>query len=106
LFLWMVTLFSSYIVVGAVIGRWLLGREDELWPLVGRMALGVVLIKIGTAIPHLGFWVMLAVWIWGMGAVSLAVYRRLQPVIAPNIPSGPQPPAGTPLPPNTTVGGI
>jgi len=106
LFLWMVTLFSSYIVVGAVIGRWLLGREDELWPLVGRMALGVVLIKIGTAIPHLGFWVMLAVWIWGMGAVSLAVYRRLQPVIAPNIPSGPPSPGGTPLPPNTTVGGI
>ena len=106
LFLWMVTLFSSYIVVGAVIGRWLLGREDELWPLVGRMALGVVLIKIGTAIPHLGFWVMLAVWIWGMGAVSLAVYRRLQPVIAPNIPSVPPSPGSVPLPPNTTVGGI
>jgi len=106
IFLWMVTLFSSYIVVGAVIGRWLLGKDDELWPLVGRMALGVVIIKAATAIPHVGFWVMLGVWIWGMGAVSLALYRRLQPALAPNIPSMPTGPAGTPLPSNTTVGGV
>jgi hypothetical protein len=106
LFLWMVTVFSSYIVVGAVIGRWLLGKNDELWPLVGRMALGVVLVKVATAIPHLGFWVMLGVWIWGMGAVSLTLYRRLQPVIAPNIPSMPSAPVAAPLPPNTTVGGV
>lgn len=107
MFLWLVTLFASYIVVGTVIGRWLLGREDELWPLVGRMALGVVIIKIGTAVPHLGFWITLAVWIWGMGAVSLALYRRLQPTIAPNIPSVPPlAPVGSPLPPNTTVGGF
>jgi len=106
LFLWMVTLFSSYIVVGAVIGRWILGKENELWPLIGRMALGVVIIKAATAIPHLGFWVMLGVWIWGMGAVSLSLYRRLQPVIAPKIPSMPSGPVGTPLPSNTTVGGI
>jgi hypothetical protein len=106
LFLWIVTLFASYVVVGTVIGRWILGREEELWPLVGRMALGLVIVKIATSIPHLGFWAMLAVWIWGMGAVSLALYRRLQPVIAPNIPSAPMPPMASPLPPNTTVGGI
>jgi cytoskeletal protein CcmA (bactofilin family) len=107
LFLWLVTLFASYVVVGAVIGRWFLGRTDDVWPLVGRMALGVVVIKILAAIPHLGFWVTLAVWIWGMGAVSLALYRRLQPVLAPNVPPPPfVAPASASLPPNTTVGGI
>jgi uncharacterized membrane protein len=79
-------LFGSYVVVGAVIGRWLFGKDNQLWPLVGRMAVGVLIVMAATSIPHLGFWVMLAVWIWGMGAVSLALYRRLQPVIAPNIP--------------------
>jgi len=44
--------------------------------------------------------------IWGMGAISLALYRRVQPVIAPNIPSVPMGPGATPLPPQTTVGGI
>ena len=108
LFLWTVVLFSSYVVVGAVIGRWLFGKDNQLWPLVGRMAVGVLIVMAATSIPHLGFWVMLAVWIWGMGAVSLALYRRLQPVIAPTIPSMPpmQPLGGAPLPPNTTVSGI
>jgi len=44
----------------------------------------------------------LGIWMWGMGAISLALYRRLQPVIAPNVPSAPYTP---PMPPNTTVGG-
>ena len=105
LFLWIVTLFASYVVVGSVVGRWILGRENESLALIGRMAIGVLIVKIGTAIPYVGFWVMLGVWIWGMGAVSLALYRRLQPVMAPKIPPAPMAPVGSPLPPNTTVGG-
>jgi hypothetical protein len=50
-----------------------------------------------------GGWFRFGVWIWGMGAISLALYRRFQPVIAPNIPSMPSGPIGTPLPINTTV---
>ena len=38
----------------------------------------------------------------GLRQISLAVYRRFQPVIAPNMPSAPYTP---PIPPNTTVGG-
>jgi cytoskeletal protein CcmA (bactofilin family) len=102
-FLWFVTLFSSYVVVGSVVGRWILGKVSEFWPAVGRMALGVVIVVIATGIPHIGGWIMFGVWIWGMGAVALALYRRLQPVLAPNIPSMPSGPIGTPLPPNTTV---
>jgi hypothetical protein len=37
-----------------------------------------------------------------MGAICLALYKRLQPTIAPGFPSSPVAP---PLPPNTTVGG-
>ena len=70
------------------------------------MALGVLLVRIVTSIPFIGFWAALAVILWGMGAISLAVYRRLQPVVAPHIPSMPSAPLGNPLPPNTTVGGI
>jgi hypothetical protein len=45
----------------------------------------------------------LAIWMWGMGSICLALYRRLQPAIAGGTPSAPYTP---PLPPNTTVGGI
>jgi hypothetical protein len=103
LFLWIVALFSSYVVVGAVVGRWLLGKAHEFWPAVGRMALGVLIVVVVTGLPRIGGWIKFGIWIWGMGAIALALYRRLQPIIAPNIPSMPSGPIGTPLPPTTTV---
>ena len=102
LFLWYGSLYFGAVIIGAVIGQWLMGRTSELWPLIGRMAVGLVILRLGTIIPHVGPWVKYGAAFWGMGAISLAVYRRLQPVIAPNMPSGPYTP---PIPPNTTVGG-
>ena len=106
LFLYIFVLICTGIVVGTIVGQWLLGRTSEFWPLAGRMALGVLLVRLVTSIPFIGFWAALAVVLWGTGAVSLAVYRRLQPVVAPGIPSVPMGPVGNPLPPNTTVGGL
>lgn len=106
LFLYVFVLLCAEIVVGTIVGQWILGRTTEFWPLTGRMALGVLLVRIVTSIPFIGFWAKLAVVLWGMGAISLAVYRRLQPVVAPNIPSVPTAPLTSPLPPNTTVGGM
>jgi hypothetical protein len=104
LMLWTIALLSAQIVVGAIIGTWLMGRATELWPLVGRMAVGLILVRAVCTVPWIGGWAKLAVVLWGMGAISLALYRRLQPMIAPNIPSVPMAPIGSPLPPGTTVG--
>jgi cytoskeletal protein CcmA (bactofilin family) len=106
LFLYVIVFLCTDIVVGTIVGQWLLGRTSDYWPLVARMALGVLLVRLVTSIPFIGFWAALAVVLWGMGAISLAVYRRLQPVVAPNIPSMPTAPLSNPLPPNTTVGGM
>ena len=106
--LWLIMLMAAEVVVGGVVGQWILGRSDEFWKFFLRVALGVVIIRVITTIPFIGFWVALAVCFWGMGAISLTLYRRLQPAFAPNIPPAPMPPVGmsTPLPPSTTVGGI
>jgi hypothetical protein len=109
LLLWIVVLMASQIVVGTIVGQWIMGRAGEFWPLVARMAVGVILVRVVTSVPFIGGWAKFVVILWGMGAISLALYRRLQPMIAPNIPSVPMTPVGpvgTPLPPNTVVGGI
>jgi cytoskeletal protein CcmA (bactofilin family) len=103
LFLWLLMLIGAEIVVGAVVGQWLMGKASEIWPLIGRMVVGVIIVRLITTIPHVMFWTRLAVILWGMGAISLAIYRKLQPVIAPSVPSAPMAP---PLPPNTTIGGV
>ncbi len=109
LLFWFVVLLAAQVVVGTIVGKWIMGPTSEFWPLVGRMAVGVILVRIVTSVPFIGGWAKFVVILWGMGAISLALYRRLQPMIAPNIPPmpmNPVGPVGTPLPPNTIVGGI
>ncbi len=90
---WFIALYATQVVVGAWLGEKLLGRAAGTGALVGRMALGIVIIRILGAIPHLSFWVWLAVFLWGMGALSLAIYRRLQ-----RGPAGPPASVEAPLP--------
>ena len=108
LFLWYAALYFAQIIVGATIGQWIMGRSSDTWGLIGRMVIGICILRVGMAVPYLGGWFKFGVVIWGVGALSLAIYRRLQPTLAPNIPSVPLPATAgpnSPLPPNTTVGG-
>jgi hypothetical protein len=106
LFLWFVMFFASELVVGTIVGKWVLGRTEEFWPLVLRMVVGLVIVRAITSLPVVDTLAGFFICLWGMGAISLALYRRMQPVLAPNIPSVPMGPTATPLPPQTTVGGI
>jgi len=103
---WILMICTAELVVGAVVGNWILGKATDTWGIIGRMALGFVIVRIIytplAQVHALGLLAGLGIWMWGMGAISLALYRRFQPVIAPNAPSAPYTP---PMPPNTTVGG-
>ena len=103
LFAWYAALYYAQIIVGGLVGQWILGRTRELWPLIGRMVVGVIIVRLATTIPAIGGWVKLAVIVWGLGAISVALYNRFQPALAPSAPAGPYAP---PLPPGTTIGGV
>jgi cytoskeletal protein CcmA (bactofilin family) len=102
-FIWYASLYYAQLVVGALVGQWLMGRTSETWPLIGRMVVGIVIVRFATVIPAAGGWIKFAVIVWGLGATSLALYNRFQPSIV-KTPSTPYTPP--PLPPNTTVGGM
>ncbi len=78
--LWCVAIYSSQIVVGAVVGKWLLGPPGDTWALIARMALGLTLLKVVGTVPFFGGLVRLAVLLWGLGAISLVLYRQFQSV--------------------------
>jgi cytoskeletal protein CcmA (bactofilin family) len=103
-FLWYASLYFAQVIVGALIGQWLIGRTDELWPMIGRMIVGVVLVRLVFIVPHVGIWLKIGVVIWGIGALALTIYQRFQPVVASG--STYPAPVPSPLPPNTTVGGM
>jgi hypothetical protein len=101
--LWLAAMWSAQIVVGTIVGLWLMGHTRETWQLIGRMVVGVILVRVVEMIPFLGGWVKFAVLLWGMGAISLAIYRHFTPARgAEAVPVSPVMPP--PLPPNTTIG--
>src|SRR5260370_4004215 len=102
-FIWYAALHFAQVIVGAVGGQWLMGRTRETWPLIGRMAVGLIIVRLATVIPGAGGWVEFGIILCGLGAISLALYNRFQPSLAASAPSGPY---TSPLPPNTTVGGM
>jgi cytoskeletal protein CcmA (bactofilin family) len=100
--LWCAALTYSQIVMGAVVGQWLAGKAMQGWSLIGRMAMGLVFLRLLMMIPYAGIFVKMVVVIWGLGATSLALYRRFQPPITPGAPLAP---THQPLPPATMIGG-
>jgi cytoskeletal protein CcmA (bactofilin family) len=103
---WFLMLCCAELVVGAVVGSWILGSSRDMWGLIGRMSLGFVIVRIVYTFMEqvhvLALLGALGIWIWGIGAISLAIYRQFQPVLAMGAPSTP---SAQPLSPNTTAGG-
>jgi cytoskeletal protein CcmA (bactofilin family) len=84
--LWWLAINCAELVVGGVIGNWIFGRTSDTWGQIGRMAAGFVIVRIVyTPIAPLhivGFLVALGIWMWGIGAISLVLYKRLQPKVS------------------------
>jgi hypothetical protein len=80
-----------------------MGHTRETWQLIGRMVVGVIVVRVLGMIPFLGGWVRFAVLLWGMGAISLAIYRHFTPARTATVPVSPAMPPSS-LPPNTTIG--
>jgi cytoskeletal protein CcmA (bactofilin family) len=102
LFLWLAFLYFGLVLVGTLIGQALMGRTNELWPLIARLAVGAPILRILTMIPHVGWVFKYGAAFWGLGAISLALFRRFQPALATGVQT---PPSAQPLPPNRTIGG-
>jgi cytoskeletal protein CcmA (bactofilin family) len=83
--LWFFVINCAELVVGTVVGNWIFGRTTDVWGQIGRMAAGFVIVRIiYTPIAPLhviGVLVALGIWMWGIGAISLALYKRLQPKV-------------------------
>ncbi|HET9803486.1 MAG TPA: hypothetical protein VFP96_09625 [Candidatus Acidoferrum sp.] len=79
--LWLVMIFSAQIVFGGLIGRWILGRTEDVWGRVGRMALGMAIIGVVVPIVHevptFEFLFKLVIMAWGFGAIALTMYKRI-----------------------------
>ena len=77
--LWGIAIYLAQIPVGLFIGRWIIGHfrgVEGKTIMVGALALGLVIIKLLRLIPYLGFFIGLAIILFGLGAVVVSERRR------------------------------
>lgn len=82
--LWIIAIYSAQIFVGAWLGEKILGAKVGAGAAVGRLALGLAIIHAvrSVPVPFEGPLVGLLVTVWGLGALSLALYKNLRPQVA------------------------
>jgi cytoskeletal protein CcmA (bactofilin family) len=80
--LWGIAWYASQIFVGVLLGELILGRAATTPALVGRMALGILILRVVIELPLAGWWPLIAwllIGMWGMGAMTLTLYRQMRP---------------------------
>jgi cytoskeletal protein CcmA (bactofilin family) len=85
LLLYVIAIYSAKVFVGAWLGERILGEGVGIGAALGRLALGLIILRAVGIIPHIGGWVSFVVVAWGFGAMVLALYRYMRPQLAPAI---------------------
>ena len=83
-FLYLPAIYAAQVFVGTWLGERLLGPSAGTEAILGRLALGLLILRIVRLVPFLGVLTWLAVVLWGVGALLLTVYKRtrIEPVAA------------------------
>ncbi|MGA2846167.1 MAG: polymer-forming cytoskeletal protein [Candidatus Acidiferrales bacterium] len=82
IFLWVIAIYSAQVYVGSWLGERILGEGVGVGSALGRLAVGLLILRAVRMVPYLGGWIAFIVVAWGMGAMVLALYRYMRPQLA------------------------
>lgn len=74
--MWCLAIYSSQVFVGAFLGQKMMGPAQSTGALIGRLAVGLLVIRVAGMLPFAGQLAWLAVIIFGLGLVTLAILKR------------------------------
>ena len=73
---WITIVYAAQVFVGAFLGQKMLGPADTTGALIGRLAVGLLVIRVVGMIPYAAPFAWLLVIVFGLGVVTLAVVKR------------------------------
>ncbi len=76
-----IAVYAAKIFVGAWLGEKLLGPGVGIGAALGRLALGLAIVQAVRMVPFAGPVIGLLVAMWGVGAIVLALHRRIRPPV-------------------------
>lgn len=74
-----VAVYSAQVFTGSWLGEKLLGAGVGVGPAIGRLALGLAVQQVLMTLPYVRFLVFCAIIVWGLGALVLALHKRMSP---------------------------
>jgi len=77
-----VALYAAQVFIGERVGERLLGAGVGVGAVIARLALGLAILRVVRLIPFAGRLIGLIVVLWGLGALVLAIHKRLRPQFA------------------------
>ena len=82
LLLYLIAIYAAQVFVGAWLGEKILGVGAGAGAALGRLALGLLILRALRMLPYLGGWVTFFMVVWGLGALALAIYKYMRPQLA------------------------
>ena len=83
--LYAIAIYSAQVFVGSWLGEKLLGAGVGVGLAVGRLAIGLAVLRALRMIPYAGPLVGAIMVMWGMGALVLALHKKMRPQLAPAV---------------------
>ena len=79
---WVTMIYAAQVFAGAFLGQKMLGPAETTGALVGRLAVGLLVIRVATMLPYAGVFAWLLVAVYGFGVFTLAIVKRSRPEAA------------------------
>jgi anti-sigma factor RsiW len=80
--IWCIAIYASQVFVGAYLGQKMMGPAQSTAALIGRLAVGLLVIRVAGMLPYAGPFAWSVVIIFGLGVVALAIVKRSRPAEA------------------------
>jgi hypothetical protein len=77
--LWALAMYGAQVFLGTWLGTKLMGEPSGTGATMGRLAVGLLIIHVAVVLPYVGGWIRFAVLLLGMGAMTLALFKRMKP---------------------------
>jgi anti-sigma factor RsiW len=79
---WITMIYAAQVFAGAFLGQKMLGPAETTGALIGRLAVGLLVIRVATMLPYAGAFAWLVVAVYGFGVFTLAIVKRSRPEAA------------------------
>jgi cytoskeletal protein CcmA (bactofilin family) len=79
---WITMIYAAQVFAGAFLGQKMLGPAQTTGALIGRLAVGLLVIRVATMLPYAGVFAWLVVAVYGFGVFTLAIVKRSRPEAA------------------------